>query len=71
MFCYTENMAIREIDLKKLVVSNYSTEEILSYCVYMLGGKMTEETLGDKKIYWEILEELEKKICGQKRAKIL
>lgn len=70
-FCYTELMAKREIDLTKLVINNYTTEEVLSFCVRGLGLKMTEDNLGRDYVYWEILEALEEKVCGKKSTKIL
>lgn len=63
--------AKREIKIDKLVVDNYTLEEILTECVYQLSDKMTEEALGEKMVYWKILEALEAKLCGQKRAKVL
>lgn len=72
LFCYTEVMATkREIKIDKLVVDNYATEEILEECVHQLSDKMTEEALGEKMIYWKIIEALESKLCGQKRTKVL
>ena len=70
-FCYTELMAKREIDLTKLVINNYTTEEILSFCVRGLASKMTEEALGSDFVYWDVLKELEEKVCGKKSTKIL
>ena len=61
----------REIKIDKLVVDNYSTEEILEECVRQLADKMTEEDLGEKMVYWKIMEALEAKLCGQKRTKVL
>ena len=52
----------REIKIDKLVVDNYSTEEILEECVRQLADKM---------VYWKIIEALEAKLCGQKRTKVL
>ena len=72
LFCYTEIMATkREINIDKLVVDNYTTEEIHGECVHQLTDKMTEEALGEKMIYWKIIEALEAKLCGQRRTKVL
>lgn len=64
-------MARREIDLEKLVINNYTTEEVLSFCVDKLTLALDEDTLGDKYIYWKILEALETKLSGRKSTKIL
>lgn len=64
-------MARREIDLEKLVINNYTTEEVLSFCVGKLAIALDEDTLGDKYIYWKILEALETKLSGRKSTKIL
>lgn len=70
-FCYTKLMARREIDLEKLVINNYTTEEVLSFCVNKLSFDLDEEKLGDKYIYWKIIEALEAKLSGRKSTKIL
>lgn len=70
-FWYTEVMVRREIKLEKLVVDNYTTEEILNECVRQLSGKMTEEALGEKKVYWEILVSLSDKINGRRSTKVI
>lgn len=70
-FCYTKLMARREIDLEKLVINNYTTEEVLSFCVSKLSFDLNEEKLGDKYIYWKIIEALEAKLSGRKSTKIL
>lgn len=70
-FCYTKLMARREIDLEKLVINNYTTEEVLSFCVSRLSFDLDEEKLGDKYIYWKIIEALEAKLSGRKSTKIL
>jgi hypothetical protein len=64
-------MAKREINLEKLVINNYTTEEVLSFCIDKLAFDMDEEKLGDKYIYWKILEALEVKLSGRKSTKIL
>lgn len=64
-------MAKREINLEKLVINNYTTEEVLSFCIDKLAFDMDEEKLGDKYIYWKILEALEAKLSGRKSTKIL
>jgi len=64
-------MAKREINLEKLVINNYTTEEVLSFCIDRLAFDMDEEKLGDKYIYWKILEALETKLSGRKSTKIL
>jgi len=64
-------MAKREINLEKLVINNYTTEEVLSFCIDKLAFDMDEEKLGDKYIYWKILEALETKLSGRKSTKIL
>ena len=53
------------------MVNNYTIEEVLDYCVRGLNLKMTETNLGKDYIYWEILEELNKKVSGQSRVRVL
>ena len=64
-------MARREIDLEKLVINNYTTEEVLNFCVSKLSFDLDEDKLGDKYIYWKIIEALEAKLSGRKSTKIL
>lgn len=64
-------MAKREINLEKLVINNYTTEEVLSFCVNELATVLDEEKLADKYVYWKILEALNAKVNGQKRTKVL
>ena len=71
LFWYTGFMAKREINLEKLVVENYSVEEVLKFCIENLSPDMDEDKLLDKYIYWQILEALNAKINGQKRTKVL
>lgn len=71
LFCYTEFMAKREISLEKLVLNNYTTEEVLNFCVQNLSTRIDFEWQGDAKVYWEILEALNHKLNGGKSAKVL
>ena len=71
LFWYTVLMAKREIDLKKLVLNNYTTEEVLRFCVENLSSHMDAEKLSDKYVYWEILEALNHKVNGGKSTKVL
>lgn len=64
-------MTKREIDLEKLVVENYSFEEVLNFCVTNLEPYMDTEKLSDKYVYWQILNALNAKVNGQKRTKVL
>ena len=71
LFWYTDLMKSRDINLEKLVLDNYSTEEVLKFCVENLIPYMDIERLSDKYIYWQILEELNNRVNGQKRAKVM
>lgn len=71
LFCYTWVMAKREISLEKLVLNNYTTEEVLNFCVQNLSTRIDFEWQGDAKVYWEILEALNHKLNGGKSAKVL
>lgn len=71
LFWYTEFMVRREINLEKLVLDNYTTEEVLNFCVNELTTALDEEKLADKYVYWKILEALNAKVNGQKRTKVL
>lgn len=64
-------MKSRDINLEKLVLDNYSTEEVLKFCVENLAPYMDIDRLFDKYIYWKILEELNNRVNGQKRAKVM
>lgn len=53
------------------MLDSYTTEEVLNFCVAELASSMDEEKLADKYVYWQILEALNAKVNGQKRAKVL